>query len=99
MDVLILETYAPFAERIFLSFAHPGAVTTESNVAKVVWRAANDASGQLQFPAGCRRGGVGSVEINDDGANCGTTRVRDYRSQNFLALEVNLISDVSRLLR
>jgi NAD(P)-dependent dehydrogenase (short-subunit alcohol dehydrogenase family) len=29
-----------------------GAVTTESDVAQVVWRAANDATGQLRFPAG-----------------------------------------------
>jgi hypothetical protein len=27
-------------------------VTTESDVAEAVWRAANDMSGQLQFPAG-----------------------------------------------
>jgi hypothetical protein len=27
-------------------------VTTESDVAEAVWRAANDASGQLRFPAG-----------------------------------------------
>jgi hypothetical protein len=27
-------------------------VTTETDVAEVVWRAANDATGQLRFPAG-----------------------------------------------
>jgi hypothetical protein len=27
-------------------------VTTESDVADAVWRAANDVSGQLRFPAG-----------------------------------------------
>jgi len=27
-------------------------VTTELDVAEVVWRAANDATGQLRFPAG-----------------------------------------------
>ena len=32
--------------------AAPAAVTTESDVAEAVWRAANDASGQLRFPAG-----------------------------------------------
>jgi len=52
MEGLIPEAYAPFAERIFASFAQPAAVTTESDVAEVVWRAANDASGRLRFPAG-----------------------------------------------
>ena len=53
MDGLIPEAYAPFAQRIFASLTQgPGAVTTESDVADAVWRAANDASGQLRFPAG-----------------------------------------------
>jgi NAD(P)-dependent dehydrogenase (short-subunit alcohol dehydrogenase family) len=52
MEGLIPEAYAPFAQRVFASFAQPAAVTTESDVAEVVWRAANDASGQLRFPAG-----------------------------------------------
>ena len=52
MDGLIPEAYAPFAQRIFASFAQPAAVTNESDVAEGVWRAANDASGQLRFPAG-----------------------------------------------
>jgi NAD(P)-dependent dehydrogenase (short-subunit alcohol dehydrogenase family) len=53
MERLIPEAYAPFAQRIFASLAQgPAAVTTESDVAEVVWRAANDASGQLRFPAG-----------------------------------------------
>jgi hypothetical protein len=30
----------------------PAAVTTESDVAEGVWRAANDSSGTLRFPAG-----------------------------------------------
>lgn len=30
----------------------PAIVTTPSDVAEGVWRAANDASGQLRFPAG-----------------------------------------------
>ena len=46
------EPYAPYAQRVFVSFGQPGAVTTESDVAEVVWRAANDATGQLRFPAG-----------------------------------------------
>jgi NAD(P)-dependent dehydrogenase (short-subunit alcohol dehydrogenase family) len=53
MDGLIPEAYAPLAQRIFASMAkEAAAVTTESDVAEVVWRAANDATGQLRFPAG-----------------------------------------------
>ena len=53
MEGLIPEAYTPFAQRIFASMAQgPAAVTTESDVAEVVWRAANDVSGQLRFAAG-----------------------------------------------
>ena len=52
MQGLIPEPYAPFAEKIFAGFANPGAVTTEADVADAVWRAVNDATGQLRFPAG-----------------------------------------------
>lgn len=52
MEGLIPEAYAPFAEPIFAAFAQPKAVTTESDVAEAVWRAANDVTGQLRFPAG-----------------------------------------------
>ena len=53
MEGLIPEAYAPFAQRIFAaSGAGPAAVTTESDVAEAVWRAATDTSGQLRFPAG-----------------------------------------------
>ncbi len=53
MEGLIPEAYVPLAQRIFDSMAQtPTAVTTESDVAEVVWRAANDATGQLRFPAG-----------------------------------------------
>ena len=53
MDGLIPEAYRPFAQRIFASLEQaPAAVTTESDVAEAVWRAANDTSGQLRFPAG-----------------------------------------------
>jgi hypothetical protein len=49
----IPEPYAPFAQRIIASLAQgPAAVTAESDVAEAVWRAANDATGQLRFPAG-----------------------------------------------
>jgi NAD(P)-dependent dehydrogenase (short-subunit alcohol dehydrogenase family) len=52
MQGLIPDAYAPFAEPIFAAFAQPAAVTTESDVAEAVWRAANDTTGQLRFPAG-----------------------------------------------
>jgi NAD(P)-dependent dehydrogenase (short-subunit alcohol dehydrogenase family) len=51
-DGLIPAAYAPFAQRVFAAFAQPAAVTTESDVAEAVYRAANDASGQIRFPAG-----------------------------------------------
>jgi len=52
MQGLIPEAYVPFAEPIFAAFARPTAVTSESDVAGVVWHAANDTTGQLRFPAG-----------------------------------------------
>ncbi len=52
MEGLIPEAYAAFAAPIFAAFAQPAAVTTAADVAEVVWRAANDRSGQLRFPAG-----------------------------------------------
>jgi short-subunit dehydrogenase len=52
MEGLIPETYAAFAAPIFAAFAQPAAVTTPADVAEAVWRAANDTSGQLRFPAG-----------------------------------------------
>lgn len=52
MQGLLPEAYAPFAERIFAAFAKPAAVTKESDVAEVVWQAANDSSGRLHFAAG-----------------------------------------------
>ena len=52
MQGLIPDAYAPLAQRIFASLGQPGAVTTESDVAEAVWRAANDRSGRLRFPAG-----------------------------------------------
>ena len=49
---LIPEAYMPFAEPIFAAFAQPAAVTTEQDVAEVVWQAANDRSERLRFAAG-----------------------------------------------
>ncbi len=52
IEDLIPEAYAAFAAPIFAGFAEPTLVTTEQDVAEAVWRAANDRSGQLRFPAG-----------------------------------------------
>lgn len=52
MAGLIPEPYAPFAQQIFSAFARVEAVTTESDVADGVWRAANDTTTTLRFPAG-----------------------------------------------
>jgi NAD(P)-dependent dehydrogenase (short-subunit alcohol dehydrogenase family) len=49
---LIPEAYMPFAEPIFAAFAQPAAVTTEQDVAEMVWQAANDRSERLRFAAG-----------------------------------------------
>ena len=52
MEGLFPEAYAAFAQPILAAFAQVTTVTNESDVAEAVWRAANDASGQLRFPAG-----------------------------------------------
>jgi NAD(P)-dependent dehydrogenase (short-subunit alcohol dehydrogenase family) len=52
IEGLIPEPYAPFAQSILASVGQRTAVTTEFDVAEAVFRAANDASGQLRFPAG-----------------------------------------------
>lgn len=52
IEDLIPEAYAAFAAPIFAAFAKPAMVTKETDVAEAVWQAANDASGQLRFPAG-----------------------------------------------
>jgi NAD(P)-dependent dehydrogenase (short-subunit alcohol dehydrogenase family) len=52
MQGLIPEAYGPFAKSVFDGFARPAAVTSEADVAETVWRAANDETGQLRFPAG-----------------------------------------------
>lgn len=52
VEAMIPEAYAPFAGSVLESFAQPAAVTTEADVAEVVWVAANDESGCLRFPAG-----------------------------------------------
>ena len=52
MEGLIPEPYAPYAERIFAAFGQTTVVTRERDVAEGVWRAVNDETGQLRFPAG-----------------------------------------------
>jgi NAD(P)-dependent dehydrogenase (short-subunit alcohol dehydrogenase family) len=52
IEDLIPQAYADFAAPIFAAFAKPALVTKETDVAEAVWQAANDASGQLRFPAG-----------------------------------------------
>ena len=53
LEGLIPEAYAPFAQSIFATLGQgPAAVTTAADVAEGVWRATNDVSGQLRFPAG-----------------------------------------------
>lgn len=49
---LIPDAYAGFAEPVFAAFASPPLTTRETDVAEAVWRAVNDTSGQLRFPAG-----------------------------------------------
>jgi NAD(P)-dependent dehydrogenase (short-subunit alcohol dehydrogenase family) len=50
---LIPEPYAPLAQSIFAALGQDSApVTTPADVAEGVWRAVNDTSGQLRFPAG-----------------------------------------------
>lgn len=52
MQGLIPEAYAAYAQSVFALFAQPSAVTKETDVAEAVWRATNDSSTQLRFPAG-----------------------------------------------
>jgi len=67
MHGLIPDAYAAFAARTFDALGQPAALTSESDVAEVVWRAANDTSGTLHFPAGpdavalSRAGGLGMM--------------------------------------
>ncbi len=55
-DVRIEDTIPPayqdFARPVLAAFGETKAVTTAADVADGVWRAANDASAQLRFPAG-----------------------------------------------
>ncbi|MEZ4298392.1 MAG: SDR family NAD(P)-dependent oxidoreductase [Polyangiaceae bacterium] len=52
MRGVLPEIYMPFAQPIFAAYMNPAQVTKEADVAEAVWRAANDTTGQLRFPAG-----------------------------------------------
>ncbi len=52
VEDLIPAAYADFAGPVFAGFAKPALMTRETDVAEAVWRAVNDTSGQLRFPAG-----------------------------------------------
>ena len=52
VEDLIPEAYAVFAAPIFEAFAQPALTTREIDVAEAVWRAVNDSTGNLRFPAG-----------------------------------------------
>lgn len=52
VEDLIPEVYADFAAPIFQAFAQPALTTREIDVAEAVWRAVNDGTGKLRFPAG-----------------------------------------------
>ena len=53
LEGLIPEPYAPLAQSVFAALGvGPALVTTAADVAEGVWRAVNDTSGQLRFPAG-----------------------------------------------
>lgn len=52
IEETIPEAYASYARSILSAFGTPNAVTTERDVAEVVWRAANDLPGKLRYPAG-----------------------------------------------
>jgi NAD(P)-dependent dehydrogenase (short-subunit alcohol dehydrogenase family) len=52
MQGLVTEPYAAYAQGVFAEFAKGSVTTSPSHVAEAVWRAANDTSDQLQFPAG-----------------------------------------------
>ena len=52
MEGLFPEAYAAFATPILAAFANVTTVTSESDVADAVYRAANDLSERLRFPAG-----------------------------------------------
>lgn len=49
---MIPEAYQTYAQSVLAGFVQPVKVTKPSDVAEVVWLAANDVTGQIRFPAG-----------------------------------------------
>jgi NAD(P)-dependent dehydrogenase (short-subunit alcohol dehydrogenase family) len=52
MAGLLPEPYLPLAQQVFAALGTQSVFTQEADVAEAVWRAANDATGQLRFAAG-----------------------------------------------
>jgi len=52
MQGLVIEPYAAYVEGVFAEFAKVSVTTSPFDVANAVWRAANDMTDQLHFPAG-----------------------------------------------
>jgi len=52
MEEAIPPAYQAFAQPVLAAFAQTGLVTVPADVADGVWRAVNDETGQLRFPAG-----------------------------------------------
>ena len=52
MQGLVTEPYAAYVQGVFSEFSKVSVTTSPSHVAEAVWRAANDTSDQLHFPAG-----------------------------------------------
>jgi NAD(P)-dependent dehydrogenase (short-subunit alcohol dehydrogenase family) len=52
LEGMVPESYAAYAQRVLADYARPGAVTVPADVAEAVWRAANDGTDRLHFPAG-----------------------------------------------
>lgn len=52
MQGLIPEAYVSYAQSIFATLGQPAAVTSERDVAKAVWLAANDTAPRLRYAAG-----------------------------------------------
>jgi len=52
MDGMFPPAYQEFSEPVLTEFAQPAAVTYETDVADAVYRAANDTTDRLRFPAG-----------------------------------------------
>ncbi|WP_211949181.1 Rossmann-fold NAD(P)-binding domain-containing protein [Cupriavidus yeoncheonensis] len=52
MAGMIPEAYGAYAQSVLAGFTQPAHVTKATDVAEAVWKAANDVSGQVRFPAG-----------------------------------------------